>query len=101
MKDHFLIEMSKLAISMHKRNLRTNYVLLLLNALICLWNIFIIYKSISTMPWATGIAIGVTATSCFWVWASIFETRLDIRLEKEKLAWLEKSNELGNASLLS
>ncbi len=93
MKDDFLIRITKLSISLMKRSLRTNYGLFAVSFALFILNIFILCFTISTHLWVTGIAIGVTGMNCLWIWMMLWETRLDLRLEKEKLEWLEKRDE--------
>lgn len=101
MNNYLLIRITKNHIAFNKRNLRTNYGLFILNLGICAWNIFNIYSNTSYSIWLPGIGVGVTGTTCLWIWINMWEIKLDIKIEKEKLNWLEKVNETGVASLLA
>jgi len=101
MKDNFLIRITETSIKFNKRSLRTSYGVFILNLTVCLFNVLILYTNTSSSLFIGGIGIGVSGISCFWIWLVIWETRMDLRIEKEKLSWLQKRNESGITSFLA
>lgn len=90
----FEIEMARSSIAMDKRIIKTNFGLILLNVGLCLWNIYNLWIGVSHLSWLTGIAIGCTGTSSLWTWLTMWETKLDLKNEKEKISRLEKFKEI-------
>jgi hypothetical protein len=85
-----LIKISHGQISFSRRILKTNYSLFILNAGLSLWNIINIYYHQDNLSWIPAIATGFGTCCCAWIWLNIWETRLDIKIEKQKLSYLEK-----------
>lgn len=88
--DDFSIEMARTNIACTRRILKANFASLLVNAGLCGWNIYNLYSGFSHINWLTGIAIGCTGVTSLWVWFSMWEARIDLRSEKERIAILEK-----------
>lgn len=97
MSEDSLIRMSEMSIKCMKRSLRTNYGLFSLSLFLFMLNAGFIVFGVSSKPWLTGIAVGVTGMNCLWMWLLISEMRIDLKLEKEKLAWLERRHEYSNS----
>lgn len=91
--DEFSIEIARSNIACNRRIVRTNFGLILLNVGLCAWNIYNLCTGFSHWNWLTGIGIGCTGTTSIWVWINMWETRLDMKLEKDRLARLEQRRE--------
>lgn len=94
MKNEFYIEMCKGKIEMNKRILRTNYGLLILNTIVFIGCVYSVYLN-GGHGWFSGVGVGASGCTSFWIWLGILENRMDLKIEKEKLAWWEKYNETG------
>ena len=87
-----LKEISKLRIASYKQQLQSYYGLFAFGLLASFFNALLLYRHISTHRALTGGIIGTCLYGAMLTWFNISETRLSLRLEREKLAWLEKQD---------
>lgn len=88
--DDFSIAIARSNISITRKLLRIGYAILLVILGVFALNIYNLCSGISHIDWLTGIGIGVSGTTSFSIWISMWEAKLDLRLEKEKLFYLEQ-----------
>lgn len=98
MRNDFYKEMSEVRIELDRRILRSHYGLFILNAIVFL------FCCVTTLNnphanWFSGVGIGATFSGGFWLWLNIWEARLNIKIEKEKLAYREKRDEFDKLKM--